>query len=90
MTDAVLTFLTDNRSTAQDHSEAVGKLQKECGRYQRAADGVKHFRWLVQKKDFFAYDDKRVSLNDAKEAQTKVQRFLTWAFNAFPEIAADE
>jgi hypothetical protein len=90
MTDAMLVFLTGDRSTAQDHIEAAGRLQKECGRRQRAADGIKHLRWLVGNKDFFAYDDKRVSLDDAKEAQTKAQRFFTWAFKVFPEIAIDE
>ena len=89
MTDAMLVFLTGGRSTAQDHGEAAGKLQRECGRKKRNADGVKHFRWLVQKKDFFAYDDKHISLDDAKEAQTKIQRFFTWAFKVFPEIAED-
>src|SRR5437867_639054 len=90
MTDAMLIFLTGDRSAAQDHGEAAGKLQKECGRHQRAADGIKHFRWLVQNKDFFAYDDKHVSLDDAKEAQTKIQRCLAWAFKVFPEIAINE
>src|SRR4051812_24684931 len=90
MTDAVLIFLTGDRSTAQNHGEVAEKLQKECGRRRRPAEGVKHFRWLVQYKDFFAYDDKHVSLDDAKDAQTKIQRFLTWAFRTFPELASDE
>lgn len=89
MTDAMLILLTGARSTAQKHDEAATSLQKACGRRQRESDGIKHFRWLVRKKDFFAYDDKRVALNDAKEAQTKIQRFLTWAFKAFPELATN-
>jgi hypothetical protein len=89
LTDAMLVFLTGARSTAQDHAEAAARLQKECGKRQRPSDGVKHFRWLVRKKDFFAYDNKHVSLDSAKEAQTKVQRFLAWAFDSFPEIAAN-
>ncbi len=90
MTDAVLVFLMGNRSTAQNHLEAAARLQKECGRRRRPVDGIKHFQWLVQNKDFFAYDDKRVSLDDAKTAQTRIQRFLVWAYRSFPEIAKDD
>jgi hypothetical protein len=90
MTDAVLLLLTGSRSTAQNHNEAAARLQKECGRHRRSAEGIQHFRWLVQNKDFFAYNDKHVSLDSAKEAQTKIQRFLAWAYQSFPEIAVND
>jgi len=53
MTDAMLIFLTKDRSTAQDHNEAVSKLQKECGRRQRAAGWYQAFAVACEQKELF-------------------------------------
>lgn len=88
MADALLVLLTGKRSTAQDHRDAVRRLRKSCGQHRKPLEGVDHFSWLVQQKNHFAYDDKRVSLDEAKQAKIKIGNFLTWAFESFPEIAS--
>jgi hypothetical protein len=90
LSDAILVYLAGKRSTSQDHREAVRKLERECGLQKKRTDGIKHLHWLVQNKDSFAYDDQHVSLKEAAVAKTRIDRFLTWAFQTFPEIATDD
>src|SRR5205085_1861607 len=59
--DAALIWLTGERSKGQDHRQAAPTLRSACGRHQRKTDGIRHFEWLIARKDSFAYGEQRVS-----------------------------
>jgi hypothetical protein len=85
--DAVLMMATGERSRAQNHAEAPINLSKWCGKHQIDQRGVKHLVWLVAHKDHFAYGDSRVTLDEAKSAVDRIERFTAWVLESFPELS---
>jgi hypothetical protein len=88
--DAILTLRTGERSTAQDHKEAVSKLRKVCDDLRRDASGIGHLSKLLASKDHFAYGDRRVTSPEIESAMDQVDRFARWVYRTFPELAAGE
>lgn len=86
LADAVLVSLTGKRSTAENHEETIPTLKKMCGKHKRNADGISHYEWLVQKKSYFAYGDRRVRSEDVVTARVHVERMATWVYQTFPHL----
>jgi hypothetical protein len=86
--DAVMLACTGRRSKDQDHLAAVDALRRLCASRGIDPAGLNHLSWLVARKTVFAYGDKRLDLNDdVRRAQLNVERFATWAYKHFKEIA---
>jgi hypothetical protein len=91
LADAVLVGYTGKRGNEQNHQVVLGHLRNLCHSQGIDDAGVTHLTWLLGKKTDFAYGDKRLGLaGEIKMAMLKVERFVTWASNGFPEIARDE
>ncbi len=86
LADAVLIELTGKRSTAVNHEQAGSTLKKACGRRAKNSDGVRHFEWLVNKKDYFAYGERRVRPEDVAAAQVQLERMVSWVNLTFPDL----
>lgn len=84
--DGALVSLTGERSTAQNHHEAARRLGRACGEARRDQGGIRHFTWLVDRKDDFAYAERRLSAGQASLAALHAERFQSWFYNTFPEM----
>jgi hypothetical protein len=88
--DAILVLKTGERSTAQDHKEVIGKLRIVCGELKRDPSGLSQLSRLIASKDHFAYGDRRITMTDIQSARDQVDRFATWVYRAFPELATGD
>ena len=70
-----------------DHGEAARRLRAWCSAKQLADGGLKHFEWLLGKKNLFSYDDRAVRPEDCWVAKIRVEQFFAWAFQTFPDVA---
>lgn len=87
LADAVLVSVTGERAQGQDHGEAARRLREWCSAKQLDDGGIKHFEWLLRKKNHFSYEDGRVDPVDLLSAKVKMDQFITWAFRTFPHVA---
>jgi hypothetical protein len=90
LADAALVLLTGERSTAQNHAEAVSSLRKACSKAHVEIDGIRHFQWLVSHKDEFAYGDRRVKSELVAAARDRADKFAAWLYRTFPALAESE
>lgn len=81
--DAVLVFRQTIRSTAEGHLEVIDLLGRD-----RDLSGITratgHLRKGLAKKNLVAYEDRELSVSEAKEIVDHAERFYTWASNALP------
>src|SRR4051812_6120289 len=61
LADAVLVATTGRRSDAEDHVAASKPLERLCQKRRLDVAGLKHLKWLLQRKTRFAYDDSHIS-----------------------------
>ena len=85
--DAILVGFTGERGSNRNHKESLKALKKLCDSMHRDSDGLKHLTWLLGNKTELVYGDKSFDFDEAKSAKLHAERFVTWAFNAFPEIS---
>jgi hypothetical protein len=62
-------------------------LRAWCSAKQLADGGLKHFEWLLGKKNLFSHDDRAVRIEDCLVAKVRVEQFFAWAFQTFPDVA---
>ena len=87
LADAVLAAVEGVRSKGDDHGEAARRLRRWCSAHTLADGGIKHFEWLLGKKNHFSYEDGRVDPSHLLLAKVKMEQFLAWAFQTFPAVA---
>ena len=88
--DAVLVLKTGQQSTAQNHQEASDRLSTTCRTLRLDESGVRHFAWLVSKKDSIAYGDRRMPETDLLLSVDKVEKFTRWVYSNFADLAPEE
>jgi hypothetical protein len=87
LTDAITVGLTGTRGKYDDHAESARELERLCASNRISnRQGVKHFRWLLQKKNTVAYEHARFDDDSVRLAVDKADRFSAWAYNQFKEI----
>jgi hypothetical protein len=88
LADAILVGFAGRRGNDGNHRESLDELRRMCNQRKRDLTGLKHLGWLLTRKTDFAYGDKNLDLDtDIKAALLHAQRFVTWAYLVFPEIA---
>ena len=87
LADAVLVAVAGNRSRAEDHADSARSLREWCSAKGIAQGGVKHFEWLLGRKNHFSYDADPVRADDCWRANTKMNQFFAWALHAFPQLS---
>jgi hypothetical protein len=87
LADAVLISVEGEKGTGDDHAEAARRLRKCCSARGIEEGGVKHFEWLLGRKNHFSYDDRDVRDEELKKAKIKLDQFFAWAFHQFPAVA---
>jgi hypothetical protein len=85
--DAILIGCVGRRGSDGNHKETLTALRKLCDSKRRSVDGLKHLAWLLGNKTELVYGDKNFDMEEAKSAKLHAERFVTWAFNTFPEIS---
>lgn len=86
MVDAVLVHHLGKRSD-DDHNDAVEHLKQLCAGLRVNLSGITHFRRLLNAKNHFAYGDKRVHVNEAKDAADHAEKLVAWAYENFNALA---
>lgn len=87
LADAVLIAAEGERGTGEDHAEAARRLRKWCFAKGLEDRGVKHFEWLLGRKNHFSYDERVAGDEELKNAKVKMEQFFAWAFHEFPAVA---
>lgn len=80
--DAVLSYRGGVRSASQDHRAAADLLVQVLG--PAGNDGAKHLRRLVQKKTLVAYEQRRLTQEEATDLAEHARRLLKWAKTQLP------
>jgi hypothetical protein len=87
LADAILVAVEGVRAQGADHAEAARRLRAWCSKQRLADGGIKHFEWLLGRKNAFSYDDRRVDPAELRAAKVKMEQFFAWAFQTFPHVA---
>lgn len=87
LADAVLVAMEGERAQGEDHREAARRLRAWCSVKRLADGGIKHFEWLLGRKNAFSYEERRVEADELRAAKVKMQQFFAWAFQTFPPVA---
>lgn len=87
LADAVLVAVEGRWTKAEDHAEAARRLREWCGAKRLADTGLKHFEWLLGRKNHLSYNDVVVKDEDLLMAKVKMEQFFAWAFQTFPAVA---
>lgn len=87
LADAILVAVEGERAQGQDHGEAARRLRAWCSAKRAQDGGIRHFEWLLGRKNAFSYDDRRVETADLLAAKMKMEQFFAWAFQTFPSVA---
>jgi len=87
LADAVLAAVAPVRPKAEDHADAARRLRAWCSARGFADGGVKHFEWLLRRKNHFSYDADVVHQEDCWIAKTKMEQFSAWALQTFPRVS---
>jgi|SRR5271166_3276795 len=85
--DAVLIGCVGQRGSDRNHKETLEALKHLCDSSHKDSAGLKHLAWLLGNKTELVYGDKNFDIEGAKSAKLHAERFVTWAFNSFPEIS---
>src|SRR5271163_3228280 len=88
LADAVLAAVASDRPRAEDHADAARHLRAWCSAKGLADGGVRHFEWLLGRKNHFSYDADPVREEVCWLAKTKMQQFLAWALRTFPQLSS--
>src|SRR6266702_4534663 len=62
--DALFVGAKGQRCNDQNHVEATRELSKLCRDWNVDGAGVSHLKWLMSRKNDFAYVEKRIDLNE--------------------------
>ena len=87
LADAVLAAVQGDRARVENHADAARNLRAWCSARGIAGGGVKHFEWLLGRKNHFSYDADPVRDDDCWLAKTKMDQFFAWALHAFPQVS---
>jgi hypothetical protein len=87
LADALLVGVEGAPAIGEDHGEAARKLRKWCTAHTLAEGGIKHFEWLLGRKNHFSYSDEPVERSQLLLAKVKMEQFFAWAFQTFPAVA---
>jgi hypothetical protein len=87
LADAILVSVEGTRLQGEDHGEAARRLRAWCSAKRLADGGLKHFEWLLGRKDAFSYSDRRVDADELRAAKVRMEQFFAWAFQTFPPVA---
>lgn len=88
LADAILASVeADEPKRRDDHASAARDLRKWCSANNLDAAGVKHFEWLLGRKNRFSYENHRVEATDFQQAKVKMDQCFVWGFRIFPEVA---
>jgi hypothetical protein len=87
LSDAIVVGLTGKKERYQDHAQAAKKLKYLCGSNKISdKQGIKHYEWLLARKNTVAYEEHRFDDNSIRLAVEKAERFNAWAYNYFKEV----
>lgn len=88
LADAILAAVeADDPKKRDDHAAAARALRKWCSSNELQGAGVKHFDWLLGRKNRFSYEKSRVDAGDFEKAKVKMDQFFAWGFRTFPHVA---
>jgi len=88
LADAILVGLSGKRGSDTNHRDTIEALRQLCTSKKRSCDGLQHLSWLLANKTELVYGDKRLDPDtQVKMAGFRAERFATWAYKTFPEIA---
>ena len=91
LSDAISVGLTGDRGKYQDHTQAARELKRLCASNKVSdVQGIRHFEWLLGRKNAIAYEDRRFGDDSMRLAVEKAERFNVWAYNHFKEILRGE
>ena len=88
LADAVLAALTGDSPRAENHVDAARRLRAWCSAKGLPDGGLRHFEWLLSRKNHFSYDADPVGEQTCWLAKTKMQQFLAWALRTFPQLSS--
>ena len=75
--DAVLASFGENPAN-DSHDEAPRRLRRQTG--GRNAVGVRHFEYLLGKKNLYEYQPRRLDISEARNAADRLRRFFAWIY----------
>jgi HEPN domain-containing protein len=85
MADALTVFYAGERSTAQDHDEAM-RLLATLGIARNELDrNMKHLFSLLEVKNLAEYEDRLLGQSEAESAMRNADRFRRWVLSRLPE-----
>jgi hypothetical protein len=87
LADAVLIAVEGTKGAGDNHGESARRLRAWCSAKQLVDGGIKHFEWLLAKKNHFSYDDRVVRDDELQVAKVKMDQFFAWALRTFPAVA---
>lgn len=87
LADAVLIAAEGVKAMGEDHGESARRLRKWCSARGLEDRGIKHFEWLLGRKNHFSYDQRHVRDEEFRNAKIKMDQFFAWAFQQFPAVA---
>lgn len=83
--DALTVFYAGERSTAQDHNEAM-RLLAALGINRAELDlNMRHLLSLLEVKNLAEYEDKLPGQSEAESAMRNADRFRRWVLSRLPE-----
>jgi hypothetical protein len=88
LADAVLAAVARDSPRAENHADAARRLRAWCSAKGLADGGVKHFEWLLGRKNHFSYDADPVHDVECWLAKTKMHQFVAWALRTFPQLSS--
>ena len=79
--DALTSYLAGVRSTSDKHSDAAELLLEHSENKKEAAEFLKHYSWLISRKNLVEYESRLFYKKEAEEALKHAERFLEWTKN---------
>jgi len=78
--DALRVGLGDTTLSAGDHQKAASALQRLLvSKHLEDQSGVKHFKFLLSRKNLVTYGNQRMESTDYESLFTRAERFAYWA-----------
>ena len=84
LADAIALHHSHDRSKSEDHADAVRLLEKICPSRAEGREGLKHFSWLIARKNRIAYEHHALDMkNEIIGAKLHAERFFAWVTRTF-------
>lgn len=80
--DTIRAEMGERNDGFDSHMQSVRMFEKICKRKGDYA-GIKHVRWLVERKDEIAYKSKRIDDFELSAAVDHAKKFSTWAYKSY-------